>query len=107
MKPEDFPYRIPTRAEYSPTKTLTVNVTEQDILFGERDNCLECPVARALNRHGVDDIEVFIDYVVFFDSDKNRVRIPLPTHVTGAIRRFDDGGTVAPFSFRIEVPELF
>ncbi len=36
--------------ETPPSYSLTVEVTEEDIRYGQRNNCRDCPIARAVRR---------------------------------------------------------
>lgn len=83
-----------------------VTVTREDIAKGKRENCVACPVARAIMRitgclaSGYRPI-VEVD-IVCIEADDNPVRARLPKTAQDFISRFDRWLNVAPFEFEIE-----
>lgn len=81
---------------------ITVSVTEQDIILGVRRNCSSCPVALAIKRklgHGCVDVLPFVVWIGWCPSYATR----LPIEATKALDDFDNGETIKPFSFELEV----
>jgi hypothetical protein len=70
-----------------------IEVTADDISQGERHNCTDCPIARAVVRtlgHScvIDGVTVEIDCREYY----------LPKEARAFVARFDDGKPVKPFS---------
>lgn len=86
-----------------------VQVTEDDIARGERDNCYCCPVARALKRAGITGVAVHEDELLGVAGGVP-FRIAPPESVSRFVRAFDDGGvgvpSVAPFDFDLDTEAL-
>jgi hypothetical protein len=81
----------------------TINVTEEDILHGARSNCMDCPVARAMQRVIGKPIKVGLSRIyVDYDRDTMTV-VPLNDEVSRFIHNFDRFYSVEPFSFQIEL----
>lgn len=77
---------------------VTVEVTAEDIAKGKPMECLNCPVALACMRAGLDDIAVCDSSL---DSDGS---IRTPDVVAEFIHAFDNGKPVHPFTFNLEIP---
>jgi hypothetical protein len=83
-------------------KTLTIEVTQEDIERGVKQECWDCPIALALFRttgkewsvapSSCRELGTLTDYI-------------FPAEATEFIRSFDLGYPVSPFSFKLEVPE--
>lgn len=82
-------------------RIVLVEVTADDIKQGQRDNCLDCPVARALNR-AFNLGPACVDTDIFY-FDWGYDTHSLPEEVTEFIVNFDDGQQVEPFSFVVDV----
>jgi hypothetical protein len=78
--------------------TKTIRVTAKDIKNGKKADPFLCPVALAMRR-------IFKTAVIYSDSfDTDEISLwPLPYNVYKWIERFDHGGTVKPFSFKIKL----
>lgn len=83
-------------------KTITVEVTAEDIANGVKGKCTSCPVARALSRAAGEPWSVAFDYAT---RERDCARAWLTPKCRTFIEDFDCGEPVAPFSFTIEVPE--
>jgi hypothetical protein len=85
-------------------KTITVDVTEEDIKRGVRKSCSKCPIARAITRQftGLYIVRVDRGDVTLFDAPY-RVCFwaELPSYVMDCINRFDEDGLMEPFSFSL------
>jgi len=81
-------------------KTITVEVTQDDIDHGERGRCQTCPIALALKRATGEAWSV-TDVIVY------QVGRPeyawLPARAEGFVHRFDDCEQVKPFTFKLKV----
>jgi hypothetical protein len=95
-------------------KTITINVTSEDISKGEQFSCGNCPVALACKRaFGCPcAVSAFNVRVYANGSDtKSTADIRLPQIVQSFIIRFDYQtksnplGPVEPFTFELSVPE--
>jgi len=81
------------------SRTITVNVTADDIRDGQRSHIRNCPVARALARVYPDqDITVGVR-TAFGES----VRILLPAAVVEWIAHYDHNYPIEPITFRAQV----
>jgi hypothetical protein len=93
--------------------TLTISVTDEDIQYGERLNCEDCPVARAALRelnahHGSTLVEVGPHMLTYWIAEYNGavgIEIHLPDEVGDRISAYDNGGTMEPFAFAVDVPD--
>lgn len=87
---------------------IKVNVTQKDIDTGLRDNCKDCPIAKAISRtkfgkeHSVDVRKGYISYFKIGVTGLNQHR-NLPEKAYNFILRFDGHGTVKPFKFTMEL----
>lgn len=92
---------------------VKISVTEKDIAKGRRDDCVACPIALAIKRTlpNVEQINVTASNFSLIGRDKRGTRCYeggfLPFAVRFFIIRFDNGRTVQPFEFEIEVDECF
>jgi hypothetical protein len=85
---------------------MTINVTQDDIAKGKKNNCLRCPVALAVIREtGIHDVYVYGSSVTFYRHSDQCCERYNTDEVSEFIENFDGGGTVAPFSFELEVPD--
>lgn len=86
---------------------LRIDVTEEDIRLGVKEDTSWCPVALACKRVAppeVFDLEVESRYVTF-KMPKTVCMGPLPEVVHNFIFEFDRSFFVKPFSFDLEVQE--
>ena len=76
---------------------MIINVTAEHIYHGKRENCYDCPVAKALESafpgKGV--------AVGFKTCRVGEVLYDLPEAVTQAIRGFDSGKGMLPFTWEL------
>lgn len=80
---------------------IIVDVTEDDIRHGEREECRNCPVARAIARATGRAVLVDGDEFCFASV---LVDYTLPAAARDFIHLFDTGCNVKPFSFTISIP---
>ena len=88
--------------------TITINVTDEDILRGRRKDPIACPIALAARRAGLSDPWVHRLTMTFFRQSEpgcTEIRTDLPPETSGFILDFDRGCRVDPFQFTITVPE--
>lgn len=85
---------------------LTVNVTQEDIDKGTRWSNLNCPIARALG-HAIGGYLPVVGLKMIsmrHDIDLSRSEHALTPELAAAfIRAFDEGLSVQPFSFKLEL----
>lgn len=83
----------------------TINVTQKDIDQGDRDKCQTCPVALALNRVAK---KPWVEYgYIRFSDGHSRCAVAVPAGVHDFMEEFDTGEDVKPFTFKINIPEIF
>lgn len=86
------------------SRYVVVEVTQEDIEKGDRQNESSCPVARAVRRTGFPDAQVgAISWKPTLTETYHAN--PLPKSVRRFIERFDHGKPVSPARFRLAVPE--
>lgn len=78
---------------------MRVRVTAEDIRLGKRMDCLDCPVARALQRAVGRSVRVYAS-----EKMAGQKVYRLPTSAARFIDQFDIGKKVRPFEFRVTVP---
>lgn len=92
---------------------ITINVTQEDIDNGTREQCAICPVARALDKAfgltipltNIADRICFMPdsyHIDLFDKQRYLVGIPTPFEAKVFIKAFDAKQPVKPFSFQID-----
>lgn len=90
---------------------VIVEVTETDIECGERDDCTECPVARAFARLANCYVEVTNREAIFYRGSRQwtpgtGVRVELPIAARMFIQEYDRNTSLAtPCSFPATVPD--
>lgn len=89
---------------------MRIEVTQSDIDHGERGSCTACPIAIALERHlgchvtvQENDTEV-APPCAWIRIQRDGSQHQLPGSAESFIRRFDDGKSVAPFAFNLNIP---
>lgn len=85
---------------------MTIHVTENHILCGERGNPFSCPVVRAFRECiARDEISVQVGvrnaYLLTPDG-RTIIHLPLPLEVTEFIHSFDARRAVVPISFEVD-----
>ena len=81
---------------------MRIDVTMDDIMFGQRGKCQHCPIARAIRRAtGKLGFAVFPYRVC---NAQLRTIARLPFEATVFISAYDLEMTVEPFSFDIDLP---
>lgn len=83
-------------------RTVLVEVTEEDIRKGRRENGTRCPVARAYRR-ATGLRGVYVDHVHVEVEQLEWIR-RVPADVSRWIFRYDNHGTVEPTTFHMPVP---
>jgi len=81
-------------------RTVTINVTEDDILMGVARSCLVCPLALAIGRTFEERV-----FVSVRDKQVDGIWIELPQSAKDFQTSFDSGKTASPFSFEITLPD--
>lgn len=84
---------------------MVINVTQEDIYFGQRKECYKCPVALAINR-SLPEMTAKVGHfdICLYDATRKPLRtVETPLSVWVFITKFDLGRRVEPFSFELEV----
>lgn len=88
---------------------LQINVTARDIQRGMPNTCSECPIARALRRHGFKGLSVK-SRVFSLDFGTAPIEIAMPIQAQRFVEGFDGDRRykrfVKPFSFEIPAQEV-
>lgn len=88
------------------SKTITVEVTAEDIAAGRPRRCYFCPIAlavrRALRRRDTGAVMVTPEQITYHTGLVEHVH-ELPIEAMGFVGRFDAGEDVEPFTFELEV----
>ncbi len=89
----------------------TIQVAQEDINQGIKEDCRRCPVALAIARVTTNcDISV-ARYIQFIHATGNNNRNfflrLLPLHMQAWIGDFDFGYFVRPTAFKLEIPEKY
>lgn len=84
--------------------TVEVNVTQEDINKGVRQNGSSCAIARRLTKLGFEDVNVGGSDDMHIGEEE--LVVSEPVTVDRFIERFDENRkSVKPFKFHIKVPE--
>jgi len=76
---------------------LVIEITQQDILLGRRNEASCCPIARALTRLGYKSVNVWGTYLSLLDPETDDVLfLDLPKPVQIFIKNFDKDRSVEP-----------
>lgn len=90
---------------------ITINVTNDDIWDGERDDCENCPIAKAIGRVINPDFYFRVQHAYIVISRRPSkvclAQILMPKIATNFIIDFDSRKGTSPFSFEIEISEEF
>jgi hypothetical protein len=85
-------------------RTVTIEVTDEDITNGRPQEPYACPIYLAGKRAGLERLRVRSSTLDVYEGDR-RMCIPLPLEAGYFVARFDRGGSVYPFSFTVELPD--
>lgn len=77
---------------------MRFNVTAKDIREGIADNCIKCPVARAIQRKFPNHTIYAAPWSIFIDNKSYYI----PKSAYSFILKFDKKQDVKPFSFEIK-----
>jgi hypothetical protein len=102
----------PKQSTPEEARRVKIDVTADDIANGTRLNACQCPIARAATRAGLFAVEVYPSggpdefqpghpSEIIFGTPRRSSR--LPATAERFISAFDEGRTVEPFSFELEV----
>jgi len=80
---------------------ITLEVTQEDIAAGVKQNCYECPISKALTRMGYSNVLTSTLGILGTINDI-RYRCRIPPEALVFIGDFDKGKTVSPFTFNID-----
>jgi hypothetical protein len=83
---------------------IKINVTENDILWGESYSNT-CPIVRACWRIFNRDVYVTDGYIGFNHNTIKRSGVKLSKIMEKWADNFDDGKTVKPYTFHLKVPD--
>lgn len=81
----------------------TIEITQEDIKNGKKQNCWRCPIALALKRK-FPAKNLWVQEVFIEDKGSNNEEYDLPKDAICFISKFDNEETVLPFSFEIDLP---
>jgi hypothetical protein len=83
----------------------TVELTQEDIANGVRENCKRCPGALAIQRAfpELKYLSVRLDHIFYSTADKWPLRVCPPFPLRTFIRIYDSGGNAVPCSFELEL----
>ena len=84
------------------TDSVRITVTQADIDAGVREDCHNCPIARAVKRAFPGASNVTVEGMICFDHGQQTFDCVLPPVADDFIDRFDNGLQVAPFGFDAE-----
>lgn len=88
-------------------KTVVLDITEDDILYGRPGDCHDCPAARVLFRMFPDAASVYVGPIlVRIDFLADCVTFAVPMKLRSFITRFDAAGkdAVRPGRYEVHVP---
>jgi hypothetical protein len=83
---------------------VLIKVTEDDIAFGKRGSCGECPIAKALIRQLGWLVNVTISGFIFRGISEARAKT-FSLELSRNITHFDKTGQMVPFEFEVELEE--
>ena len=84
---------------------IAIDVTQDDIDNGNRNDKWSCPIANAWNRKfPASEVSVGTESIAFIDCDGFSARVQMPYKAKRFIEKFDNLVTVEPFSFTVTVP---
>lgn len=83
-------------------REVTIDVTQDDIQQGVRENPRQCPIAHASRRAGLQEATVSL-VAITYGRPARQVQSPKPAR--DFIQQFDDHGpdAVQPFAFQISI----
>lgn len=84
-------------------RRVTVEVTAEDIAMGKRALSCLCPIALACERIGAAPV-VGRQYLNITFDGKRHTRILMPHEAEQFVKSFDNGETVRPLTFELELP---
>jgi hypothetical protein len=85
---------------------VTVDVTHKTITDGTRRNGTRCPVALGLRPHINTETLFSVHRTgIFLTDGMEYCRVDVPEETGKLIDLFDDGWTISPFSFELDIPE--
>lgn len=88
-------------------KSITLDITEEDIALGRRADATCCPIARALKRQlNVSDVEVGCRTAFVRTNESESGRYSLPVRARTFIERFDTWGRGEPQTITLLQDEL-
>ncbi len=88
------------------SRTVTVEVTAEDIAAGERDSCERCPIAIAVQRTGLIRVHADADAIWGWPDDGDdteSIGCDTPDIAARFMEDFDTGEPVEPFAFTVEL----
>ena len=85
-------------------RTVTVEVTQEDIDKGKAYDCLKCPIALALQR-ATGGLSVWVNPGTWRIRDYSMRWCKFSSEEAAFIEDFDEGRLVEPFHFTVELPD--
>lgn len=83
---------------------MLIKVKQQDIDGSQRQDCMLCPLARAIYRQTGKRLEVFPEAIR--DPDSFRISVAMPKRETKRIMRFDTTGKMTAHSVELDLEPL-
>lgn len=83
-----------------------IEVTQDDINNGDRDDTQSCPIALALLKAGFTEPRVDGCDICYTEGDKVK-SVMSPSVVRDFVKSFDRGLPVKPFSFELDLGKVF
>lgn len=84
---------------------IIIEVTQRDINLGYAKQAMNCPIARACNRHKQFNKASCYDFIENRSNSRLLWRVEMPIKAFQFIQAFDTGKLVKPFSFDLEIPD--
>ena len=87
-------------------RTVEISVTAKDITEGDAEECTSCPIALAAARKFPDRRVRVYPLSIVLAAIGTYSRYMLPAEAIRFVDDFDNGHSVQPFTFQLEVPEV-
>jgi hypothetical protein len=83
---------------------MLIEVTQEDIDAGKREDCRNCPIALAVKRACPNWLNIAVSWQVEADTiNGDPIEIQLPQEAEDFVGMFDDGMKVQPFTFTLDL----
>ena len=85
---------------------MLVEVTEKDIRNGKPKDAKRCPIALALKRVDMRDVEVGIFNMGFHHGGRHYLSVGIPQKAYLFRRDYNEGKAVEPFAFTLDLEDV-